>query len=69
MECGHNGGPPFVYGAVYDRLIGRSFLVHIGRRAGLTPEFLDERAAKLAARLRDYVLPVPRWMRCPRCGR
>lgn len=69
MRVRPQGSRPYLHGVVYDRALGRSVMVHLGRAEKLTPELLDQKAAELATKLRDWVPPVPRWMVCPRCGR
>jgi hypothetical protein len=69
MRVRQQGTRPYWHGVVYDRALGRSVMVHLGRREALTPALLDRKANELAAKLRDWVPPIPRWMVCPRCGR
>jgi|SRR5690606_30456407 len=59
----------YVYLSCYDRFVGRTLSVYVGKPERITEEQLRRAAEKLELRIRNFVPPIPRHVRCPRCGR
>lgn len=69
FRCGPQSTRPYWLLWAYDRVLGRTLSVHLGRAETITEERLRAKAAALADRANAYVPPWPRQLACPRCGR